>query len=43
MLASCGGDRLIKIFDVTNLRSGPTISSNSAENVYISVSLNYGG
>lgn len=43
MLATCGGDRQIKLFDVLNFKSGVTIQSNSAESVFISVSLDYGG
>jgi WD40 repeat protein len=43
LLASCGGDRLIKIFEVQNLRPSATITSHSAESVFISIALNYGG
>lgn len=43
LLATGGGDRAIKLFDILNLRNGPTINSNSAENVFISAALNYGG
>lgn len=43
LLASCGGDRSIKVFDVHNLRPTASIISNSAENIYLSVALNYGG
>ena len=30
MLATCGGDRQIKLFDLLNYKNGPTIQSNSA-------------
>jgi WD40 repeat protein len=43
LLASCGGDRYIKVFDVTNMRNAASISSNSAESVFISVALDYSG
>lgn len=43
MLATCGGDRQIKLFDLLNYKNGPTIQSNSAQSVFISVSLDYGG
>ncbi len=42
-LVSCGGDRLIKIYDVTNLKNGATITSNSAETIYISAKMNQMG
>lgn len=35
MLSTCGGDKLIKIFDVFNSKNISTITSNSAENIYI--------
>jgi WD40 repeat protein len=43
LLASCGGDRYIKVYDVTNLRTNSSISSQSAESVFISVALDYSG
>ena len=43
LLASCGGDRLIKVFDIPNLRPSATITSHSAESIFISIALNYGG
>lgn len=43
MLATCGGDRQIKIYDILGLKTGATINSNSAESVFISVSLDYTG
>ena len=43
MMATCGGDRLIKIYDVLNFKSGVTINSNSAESIFISVGLDYSG
>lgn len=43
LLATCGGDRQVKVFDVMNLKTGVTIQSYSAESVFISVALNYGG
>ena len=43
LLASCGGDRQVKLFDVLNFKNGITISSHSAESVFISVCLDYGG
>ena len=43
LLATCGGDRQIKLFDILNFKNGVTIPSNSAESVFISVSLDYGG
>jgi WD40 repeat protein len=42
ILASCGGDRVIKIFDIANLRPAATIQG-AAENIFISIALNYGG
>lgn len=43
LLATCGGDRQIKIFDVLNFKTGVTINSNSAESIFISVGLDYSG
>lgn len=43
MVATCGGDRQIKTYDVLSGKSGISINSNSAENIYISLSLDYGG
>lgn len=43
MIATCGGDRQIKLYDVLSGRSGINISSHSAENIFISLSLDYGG
>ena len=43
LLASCGGDRAIKVLDVNNFRTVSTINSNSPESIYISVALDYGG
>lgn len=43
LLASCGGDRMIKIFEIQNLRPTATFISHSAESVFISIALNYGG
>lgn len=42
-MATCGGDRQIKIYDVLNFKSGVTINSNSAESIFISVGLDYSG
>ena len=43
LLATCGGDRQIKIFDVLNHKSGVTINSMNAESIFISVGLDYSG
>ena len=42
-MGSCGGDRLIKLFDIPNQRPTATITSHSAESVFIAIALNYGG
>jgi WD40 repeat protein len=43
LLASCGGDRTIKIYDVHAMKTAATVHSPSAECVYIGVSLDYSG
>lgn len=43
LLATCGGDRHIKIYDVNSSRILQSISTNSAENLFISMALDYGG
>ena len=43
LLATCGGDRYIKIYDVNSSRVLQSISTNSAENLFISMALDYGG
>lgn len=43
VLATCGGDRIIKLFDTHNLKPSAVIHSNSVESIYLSVALNYGG
>ena len=43
MLATSGGDRTVKIYDILNMRQGISITSHSAECIFISNSLNYGG
>ncbi len=42
-IATCGGDRTIKIYDVLSFRSGATIQSHSVDNIYLSLSLDYSG
>ena len=42
-MGSCGGDRLIKLFDIPNQRPTASITSHSAESVFIAIALNYGG
>lgn len=43
MIATCGGDRSIKIYDVVNFRNGVTIQSNSHDSIYLSLGLDYTG
>lgn len=43
MIATCGGDRTIKIYDVTSFRSGATIYGHSNDSIYLSLSLDYTG
>ena len=43
LLATCGGDRFIKIYDVASSRVSQSIPSNSAESLFISMALDYGG
>jgi len=43
MIATCGGDRTIKIYDVINFRNGITIQSNSHDSIYLSLGLDYTG
>lgn len=43
MIATCGGDRMIKIYDVINYKNGITIQSSSVDNIYLSLSLDYSG
>lgn len=43
VIATCGGDRMIKIYDIANLRNGASIQTNSVDSIYLSVSLDYTG
>lgn len=43
MIATCGGDRMIKIYDVANYKSGINIQGGSTDNIYLCLSLDYAG
>mgnify|MGYP000886426151 FL=1 len=43
LLATAGGDKLIKLYDPLNLKTLISIPSTSAENIFISLHLNYVG
>jgi hypothetical protein len=43
MIATCGGDRAIKIYDVINFKSGVTIQTHSVDSIYLSLGLDYSG
>lgn len=43
ILATCGGDKIIKLYDPLNLKTLNTINTNSAESIFISLHLNYVG
>jgi WD40 repeat protein len=43
VVATCGGDRTIKFYDVLNYKSGATIQSHSVDSLYLSLSLDYSG
>lgn len=42
-MATCGGDRVIKLYDVLNFKSGTTIQSHSADCLYLCLNLDYSG
>lgn len=43
VLATCGGDRLIKLYDPLNLKTISSIQSNSPQSVFVSIYMNYLG
>jgi WD40 repeat protein len=43
IVATCGGDRMIKLYDVANMKSGITIPTVSVSDIFLCVNLDYTG
>lgn len=43
MIATCGGDRSIKLYDVLNYKQTLTIQSINVDSIYLSLNLDYSG
>lgn len=43
LIATCGGDRTIRIYDVLNFKNGVSIQTHSVDSIYLCVGLDYSG